>query len=288
MNEFPSNDNRTWRVKKNPRNSRSFYTTVSPSPCQNRTQPPLPSNSCPLWHRHHDLDDCPDFKKSLEERKKFVMTRGLCFGCLRYISKKCMKRRECKMCSKPHPTTLYDKTKSPTKEASVDEATSSCTSTRNETGTGNAVTNTMIVPVYLHHQDNPQCQDMVYALLDPASKGTFIREETMKELQVNGMETQLLLNTMHGTEVIPTHRVEGLFVTQVEKEIQIKLPKTYSREEIPSKRDEIPRPESAAEWPPLHRIANKMHPYEADLMVGLLIGSNCPCAIKPTLAMNTC
>ena len=113
----------------------------------------------------------------------------------------------------------------------------------------------MIVPVYLHHQSNPDLQVMVYALLDPAS----IREDIVGELQVDGVKTQLQLNTMHGTEVIPTRKVECLFVSRVDKGFQIKLPKAFTGEEIPSKRDEIPRPESAAEWPHLHRIASKIH-----------------------------
>ena len=284
-NESPSGESRTWRAKKNTfKNSSSFSTSVFASQGQSTTHHPMTSaDSCPLCSQSHNLDDCPDFKKqSLEERKNFIKSRGLCFGCLRpgHVSKGCMKRMKCKTCSKPHPTALHEN-KSPTPRTSVDQATSSCTSTCSATGSDKATTNTMIVPVYLHHQSNPDLQVMVYALHDPASNGTFIREDIVRELQVDGVKTQLQLNTMHGTEVIPTRKVDGLFVSRVDKEFQIKLPKAFTREEIPSKRDEIPRPESAAQWPHLHRIASKIHPYDADLAVGLLIGSNCPSAIKP-------
>ena len=140
---------------------------------------------------------------------------------------------------------------------------------------------TMIVPVRMHHQDNPERQVVIYALLDPASNGTFIKESILEELQVNGVETQLKLNTMHGSEVVPTRKVGGLIVQRMDGEVHIELPKTYSRNEIPSRRNEIPRPESAAKWPHPSHLANKIYPYQEDLQVGLLIGSNCPNAIKP-------
>ena len=127
----------------------------------------------------------------------------------------------------------------------------------------------MIVPVRMYHQDNPERQVVIYALLDPASNGTFVKESVLEELQVNGVETQLKLNTMHGSEVVPTRRVSGLIVERMDREVHIKLPKTYSRNEILSRRNEIPRPESAAKWPHLRHLANKIYPYQNNLQVGL-------------------
>ena len=81
----------------------------------------------------------------------------------------------------------------------------------------------MIVPVRICHQDNPKRQVVIYALLDPASNGTFIKESILEELQVNGAETQLKLNTMHGSEVVPTCRVGGLIVERMDREVRIEL-----------------------------------------------------------------
>ena len=139
----------------------------------------------------------------------------------------------------------------------------------------------MIVPVRINHQNNSERQVVIYVLLDPASNGTFIKESILEELQVNGVETQLKMNTMHGSEVVPTHRVGGLIVEKMDREVHIELPKTYSRNEIPSKTNEIPRSELAEKWSHLNHLANKIYPYQEDLPVGLLISSNCPNAIKP-------
>ena len=118
----------------------------------------------------------------------------------------------------PHPTVLHDESKISSKHSSEDqarvvqsaEATSSCTSTCKATGSTDTITNSMIVPVRIYHQDNTERQVVTYALLDPASNGTFIKESILEELRVNGVETQLKLNTMHGSEVVPTRRVGGL------------------------------------------------------------------------------
>ena len=142
-------------------------------------------------------------------------------------------------------------------------------------------TNSMIVPVHVHHRTNPERQVVVYALLDPGSNGTFIKESILEDLQVDGTETQLQLNTMHGSEVVPTRKITGLNVESMGKDARVELPKTYTRDDIPSKREEIPRPETAKVWPHLSGIASKLYPYQVDVEVGLLIGSNCPSAIKP-------
>ena len=65
------------------------------------------------------------------------------------------------------------------------------------------------------------------------------------------------------------------------KDARVELPKTYTRDDIPTKREEIPRPETAKVWPHLSGIASKLYLYQVDVEVGLLIGSNCPSAIKP-------
>ena len=61
----------------------------------------------------------------------------------------------------------------------------------------------------------------------------------------------------------------------------IELPKTYSRDQIPSRREQIPRPETALKYKHFAYIADDITPYQENLKVGLLIGNNCVRAIKP-------
>ena len=66
---------------------------------------------CPLCKGTHPLTKCQEFKKKrVEERREFVKTKGLCFGCLKsvHLSSSCRSRLTCEECGKPHPTLLHN------------------------------------------------------------------------------------------------------------------------------------------------------------------------------------
>ena len=99
---------------------------------------------------------------------------------------------------------------------------------------------------------------------------------------MSGPETILVLLTMHATdELIKSKTVGGLIVQDFKRQVTLHLPKTFSREIIPAKRSHIPRPESALQWPHLEKIAAQIAPYQTDVEIGILIGSDCPRAIMP-------
>jgi len=86
---------------------------------------------------------------------------------------------------------------------------------------------------------------------------------------------------MLGRQEIAVEKIRGLVVERIDKRVEIELPKTYSRSNIPFRRDQIPRKETANEWQHLQKIADKLFPYQSSMDVGLLLGGNCPRGIKP-------
>ena len=86
---------------------------------------------------------------------------------------------------------------------------------------------------------------------------------------------------MHAVENINTTKINGLIVSRHDKLVKIDLPKLYRRDQIPARKEQIPRPETAQAWKHLRPIANKIPVYYQDLKVGVLIGNNCVQAIKP-------
>ena len=86
---------------------------------------------------------------------------------------------------------------------------------------------------------------------------------------------------MHAIENINTMKINGLIVSRHDKLVKIDLPKLYTRDQIPDRKEQIPRPETAQTWKHLRPIANKIPAYYQDLKVGVLIGNNCVQAIKP-------
>ena len=72
---------------------------------------------------------------------------------------------------------------------------------------------------------------------------------------------------MLGREEISVSKIDGLVVQCTDKRVHVKLPRTYSRDQIPSRRDQFSRPEVAFAWPHLRKIKDKIMPYQEDLEV---------------------
>ena len=108
-----------------------------------------------------------------------------------------------------------------------------------------------------------------------------MKEALLGRLDVNGPEVELKLSTVLAEKVIKSQRIEGLVVRGYNEDVEIPLPKSYSRSSMPAKKSQIPRPESAVDWPHLRRISEKIMSLDEDIEVGLLIGLSCACAIKP-------
>ena len=59
------------------------------------------------------------------------------------------------------------------------------------------------------------------------------------------------------------------------------MPAAFTRELVSANRSQIPKPEVAREWQHLKPIADKLTPYHPDAEIFILIGNNCPKAIRP-------
>ena len=169
------------------------------------------TTKCPLCEKTHTLDSCQEFKqKNLGDRKEFIKSKGLCFGCLKsgHLSVTCQSRITCEECGKHHPTMLHNSQpfKRPPRKGkpknsdthagkSAEVATgnppsppgnepskakeSTCGST---TSTDTETTTSMIVPVKVHHKDRPSVELRVYALLHDGSDSTFVTNSTLRDL----------------------------------------------------------------------------------------------------------
>ena len=282
------------RHERNPRNIMATNKSEETDPNdtnQARNEGPV-ANSCIFCKGHHELDSCEGFcNKDIGERKEYAKSKGFCFGCLRqgHLSKHYKNRKTCKACGKPHPSSLHGdiRTRDENKDDSnppIDPAspTVRCTKTCLMNNGYQYQISSMIVPVWVNHADNPQNRKLVYALLDDQSDTTFVSQEVLDYLQVNGPKTQLSLLTMHAeNELVRSERIKGLQVSDTNHSMTIKLPTTFSCETVPAKRQQIPCPEMANAWSHLKPIAHHLIPLNNDIPVGILIGSNCSQAIVP-------
>ena len=123
--------------------------------------------------------------------------------------------------------------------------------------------------MWLHHKDSPKWEITTYALLEleEVSDTTFIKSEVLKNLGLKGPEVKLNLSTMLRQQEIAVEKISGLVVDRIDKRMEIELPKTYSRSNIPFRRDQIPRKETANEKP-REVILGKGDPYAVRTLLG--------------------
>ena len=180
----------------------------------------------------------------------------------------------CNICNRRHPPSLHDsaaaqrdKEKKPEDQEKSDvncrNSTSLCIEVHGSKSYAKPTLHSLIVPVWLHHDDDPNTKIMVYALLDDQTDACFVKQATIERHGVSGQETQLKLSTVLAEETITGRRISGLIVRNVKEQTEIPLPRTFTRDIIPS----IPTPETARKWTHLKRIADQLMPYKEDLDV---------------------
>lgn len=256
---------------------------------QNRKERKPEATPCPLCKAAHDLEVCKQFlNKSLAERRDLIKTNALCLGCLKWghMKRHCRRRLVCKTCNGFHPTSLHsDSVPNENEQDSGSRDTPMATSHRVNLSDMKSLNpssmHSLIVPVWIHHRKKASNKLLTYALLDEQSDACFVKEDLLQRLDVSGPEVELKLSTVLAEKVITSQKIEGLVVRGYNKELEISLPKSYSRSSIPAKKSQISRPESALKWPHRRRISEMIMPLNETLEVGLLIGLNCPRAIKP-------
>ena len=202
---------------------------------------------------------------------------------------KCTARKRCTSCKNLHPTCLHkerdeekpeeaEETSELASESASTKYTRVCRTEGQETGQDQS----LIIPVWVSTSENHENEQLTYALIDCQSNATFLTEKSLQDLGLDGIKSNLLLSTMHKEdEVVECHKGKGLNVMDMKHETSISLLQTFTRQTIPYKSSQIPKPEIPMCWEHLKPIASEIMPNRSDLEVGLLIGTNCPKAIKP-------
>ena len=242
-------------------------------------------DECTFCKKKHAFIVCRQFMNTpIEERRKYVMEHKLCFGCLKpgHMSKGCKDKAICKVCKKPHPTSLhFDRPQdSEDKQNSTDD-TELKSAVSHSIGITKGSSTSMILPVYVSKDDDSGNEQLVYAIMDTQSDACFISERTCASLNANGPEVELRLSTLSSRdELISSERISGLQVRGYFSNDRVSLPTTFVRPDIPMEKDHIPTPDTARMWPHLECIADKLVPLQ-DVDVGLLIGYNCSRLLIP-------
>ena len=234
---------------------------------------------CLFCKENHTLDMCQKFtEKPLKEKKSFFFTNYLCYGCgvsSNHKIKDCGYKKSCKVCSGRHLTCFH---KEPTSQH--ERVTANCINVCGETDESTEYS--MIVPVWVRPKNQPDKEILQCAVLDDQSNVAFISQALCDKLQVKGPQTQLVLSTVQEQNVlIESNRVSEIEVLDYHREECIELPPMFTRETVPGSHHQIPKAAVDSKWSHLQSVADKLMPCESDIEISLLIGNNCPRAIRP-------
>ena len=246
---------------------------------------------CPFCKDKHCLDNCQTFmNRSPFARKMFVIAHKLCFGCYSPLHNvtKCTQKLVCreKGCGMSHPTGMHGthkfkgKAKASTNDSS--QINNGCTKCDDANEVSAEVLSLSVLPMLLWHKSNPNHVIKVYGMLDNCSQGTFIKKDVLTSLDVPKVNTKIIIKTITGIIKEDADIVNDLMVSSLDGSNQIDLPKVFSRQDLLIDRNEIPTPERVRNWSYLEEIADEIPNLDCDIPIGLLIGVNCPAALRPT------
>ena len=235
----------------------------------------------------------------MKERSTFLTKQKLCYGCYEetssaHTARNCPKRRECKICLGKHPTGLHEfkfssKKADGSKSSTDDDKTvkNNCAYVRysHNDYTGDLTVFSMcVVPVRIRHEKSNK-EVIPFAMLYVCSQGTFSTNKLMKDLGIEGTSTYINIKTLNGQERQSTHNIDDIKVWKLAPEADkhqkwIKLPSSYSKEEIPVGRSEIATPAKLKQWQYLGKISRFLGEND-NISVDLLISANCVEALQP-------
>ncbi|XP_033103148.1 uncharacterized protein LOC117105953 [Anneissia japonica] len=236
--------------------------------------------NCPYCEGKHSLDGCEAFEGLHTKGKRhFMNEKRLCFCCAErnHRAFQCKSKKTCKHCGRKHLTCLHYEGEDG--EKSPKEGYSKCTQVCGDVAKTND--NSMILPVWLKKKGSSE-EMLIYCILDPQSNTSFVREDVVEDLNLNGQTTYLKLSTMHAAkELICCQRITDLQIISFDRSVIVDIPVAFTREEIPALESQIPTPATASIWKHLESIAEKISPFQSGAPVAILLGNDVPKAIRP-------
>ena len=266
-----------------------------------KSQRPL---KCFYCNEAHHLNECSAImKKPEQDRKDFIMKKGLCFGCLRsgHRSKDCKRRITCRICKNLHPTILHRYSSG--KVESQKETPSTSSAAKNSQGEGKKDTeqtpNVSVGALSHTAKDSEQKMCIIpvkvrsssgslvptYAFLDNGSTASFCTTDLLRKLSLRAKgPANLSVSTIQPDGmVMKSYIVPGVDICDTEENHFIHLPPLYTIDKIPVTKEDMTRNEHLKDWPHLQSINIP----EFDSEVGLMIGNDVPQAIEPWEVINS-
>ena len=249
---------------------------------ENETSNPKPaSNYCPCCKKsNHSLNDCYFFlKKSMKMREDFVRENKLCFACFSnsHFSRECPSKLVCNICDKNHPSSLHTTFNARTEDVKplVQQEASMATMK-----TGQVYCPT--IPVSLRSVDGTKTIN-TYLGLDSHSTASYMDKNLAERLGLSGKQTVLSIITLENEiSSVKTESIENVLVSSLDGSGSVIIPKVYSKEQWPFKREQCIKPSHVRKFGEFDDIPFTF----IDEKIGILVGLDMPELIKPQEIIN--
>ena len=177
--------------------------------------------SCIECRKAHSLESCPAFgKKTIEERRRFVLNKRVCMNCLRrgHFSAACWKKRRCESCGEKHHPLLHQSDSTSAKAPTPAQATapapsgdsSAAPSSRTvfRTACDDKKVALQIVPINVTAGGKSAT---TLGLLDPGSEGTFVSKALAERLAAKPKASErITLSTITGESTVNLPKLDLL------------------------------------------------------------------------------
>ena len=154
-------------------------------------------SKCPLCNTDHRIWNCEKFKNiKTQDRYDVAKEKGLCFACLsdNQVAKECPRKKKCGIenCEKTHNKLLQYRKKSEVSSVSVKSESTNLTSN------SESVRGLMQVARPIIFGQDGQFEDTL-AACDTGSTQTWVDEDLLDRLQLDGETISLNVTGIHGT-----------------------------------------------------------------------------------------
>ncbi|KAJ8047911.1 hypothetical protein HOLleu_00027 [Holothuria leucospilota] len=273
---------------------------IKTPPSVTSTSKVTPSTSEQFCHFHkqqgHNTSECVALgRQSVEERREFCKTHGLCFKCgQNHLARDCDTEVKCKRCdSNRHASFMHSNERQEREMENQDarEVQAPQTEEKNIKCTKFSTCSTArscskIVLVKLYHESNPTNWMHAYVVLDDQSNACLGDPKLFEKLKINGPDHEYKLSTCGGSRVAAKgRRASGLIIESLNGHKE-KLPTIIENGNIPGDRKEIPTPDICQAYPHLRGISEYIFQPRDDVDIILLIGRNCPEPLKVRESRN--
>ena len=247
---------------------------------------------CPCCKKtNHVLNDCYFFaRKSIADKEEFIKRQNLCYGCLKssnHMSKDCKDKLTCRTCERKHPTCLHrdqneqekvkPKSSYEKKDVSHDQKVPTDARNINLVVKGATKIACPAVPVILRSKITNE-EVRTYAALDNFSTASYMDQNLMKKLHIEGEKRSLEVTTIDSNHIkIDTVVAKNLEIFNLDKTVKLSLSSVYAKEKWPFSKDDSPSCDDVRKIEEFNDIPFNF----INSKIGILIGMNEPEIIKP-------